>query len=89
MGLRDGLAVEDLVFVLMDASILVEGALPQLEVEFGTTTGSETVTTGLICMVVSNGEKVMACSCWLCIGFGEGINVCGGESNIGSAGGVC
>jgi len=65
MGLRDGLAVEDLVFVLVEESIPAEGALPQLEVEFGTTTGSETVTSGLICMVVGNGEKVMACSCWL------------------------
>jgi len=67
----------------------VEGAVLPIEVRFGTTSGSETVTSGWIFMVVDVGKGSETDVAWLSIDvlsvgwlvIGEGIDKSGGESD--------
>jgi hypothetical protein len=73
----------------VEEGIPVEGAVLPIEVRFGTTSGSETVTSGLICIVVGGGKGSETDVDWLPIDvltvgwlvIGEGIDKSGGESN--------
>jgi hypothetical protein len=73
----------------VEEGIPVEAALLPLEVRLGTTSGSETVTSGLLCVATGCGKGSAKDVDWLVLDvpgvgwldIGEGIDIYSGESD--------
>jgi hypothetical protein len=73
----------------VEEGIPVEAALLPLEVGLGTTSGSETVTSGLLCVATGCGKGSVKDVDWLVLDvlgvgwlvIGEGIDIYSGESD--------